>query len=189
MDAEVRDEPSSILSRDLPLARRHPRFRARHGGGLFEEVGHELEGHRQGPRLLGRGHHPPRTRQGPRDRGDLPAGLRPLPGTCSPGASNGSSASPAPTLGSAASTRRPTRPSSSSTSIVSGRKAAGSRISCRCCPGSPGTWYQVQGLLRDLKREGKAHPRGQTRAARWFPGAISPIQPDPEGDRRNPAQS
>jgi ATP-dependent DNA helicase RecG len=29
---------------------------------------------------------------------------------------------------------------------------------------------QVQNLLRDLKRDGKAHPEGKTKGARWFPG-------------------
>lgn len=29
---------------------------------------------------------------------------------------------------------------------------------------------QVQNLLRELKAEGKAHPRGKTKGARWFPG-------------------
>lgn len=28
----------------------------------------------------------------------------------------------------------------------------------------------VQTLMRELKQEGRAHPRGKTRAARWFPG-------------------
>ena len=34
---------------------------------------------------------------------------------------------------------------------------------------------QVQNFLRELKNEGKAHPVGKTRGARWFPG------PHPEG--------
>lgn len=29
---------------------------------------------------------------------------------------------------------------------------------------------QVQNLLRELKAEGKAHPKGKTKGARWFPG-------------------
>jgi ATP-dependent DNA helicase RecG len=29
---------------------------------------------------------------------------------------------------------------------------------------------QVQNLLRELKRDGQAHPVGRTKAARWFPG-------------------
>jgi ATP-dependent DNA helicase RecG len=29
---------------------------------------------------------------------------------------------------------------------------------------------QVQNLLRELKREGRAHPSGRTKGARWFPG-------------------
>jgi ATP-dependent DNA helicase RecG len=32
------------------------------------------------------------------------------------------------------------------------------------------TSVQVQNLLRDLKREGKAHSIGRTKAARWYPG-------------------
>jgi ATP-dependent DNA helicase RecG len=28
----------------------------------------------------------------------------------------------------------------------------------------------IQNLLRELKRSGQAHPRGRTKAARWFPG-------------------
>lgn len=32
------------------------------------------------------------------------------------------------------------------------------------------TRYQVSTLLRELKAGGLAHPRGQTRAARWYPG-------------------
>ncbi len=35
---------------------------------------------------------------------------------------------------------------------------------------------QVQNLLRELKKEGHAHPIGRTKAARWFPG------PAPESD-------
>lgn len=33
---------------------------------------------------------------------------------------------------------------------------------------------QVQNLLRELKRDGKAHPVGKTKAARWYPGPASP---------------
>jgi ATP-dependent DNA helicase RecG len=33
---------------------------------------------------------------------------------------------------------------------------------------------QVQNLLRELKRDGVAHPVGRTKAARWFPGPESP---------------
>lgn len=29
---------------------------------------------------------------------------------------------------------------------------------------------QVKTLMRALKDEGRAHPRGRTRAARWYPG-------------------
>ena len=35
---------------------------------------------------------------------------------------------------------------------------------------------QVQNLLRELKRDGRARPVGRTKAARWFPGPV------PEGD-------
>lgn len=37
---------------------------------------------------------------------------------------------------------------------------------------------QVQNLLRELKRDGQAHPIGRTRAARWFPGPA----PEATGD-------
>jgi ATP-dependent DNA helicase RecG len=37
---------------------------------------------------------------------------------------------------------------------------------------------QVQNLLRELKRDGLAHPVGRTRAARWFPGLGHTRPPD-----------
>lgn len=37
------------------------------------------------------------------------------------------------------------------------------------------TRNQVQDLLKELRREGKTHPVGTTRSARWYPGGESPI--------------
>ncbi|MCC6908124.1 MAG: putative DNA binding domain-containing protein [Phycisphaerales bacterium] len=37
------------------------------------------------------------------------------------------------------------------------------------------TRNQVQDLLKELRREGKTHPVGATRSARWYPGGESPI--------------
>jgi ATP-dependent DNA helicase RecG len=41
---------------------------------------------------------------------------------------------------------------------------------------------QIQVLLRELVKEGKAHVRGATRAGRWFPGT-APVDCNLKGDK------
>jgi ATP-dependent DNA helicase RecG len=47
---------------------------------------------------------------------------------------------------------------------------------CKVLPGL--SYAQVQRLVRELREEGRAHPEGRTKGARWFPG------PNPDGEPR-----
>jgi ATP-dependent DNA helicase RecG len=41
--------------------------------------------------------------------------------------------------------------------------------------------FQIQSLIRELKREGRIAKNGKTNAARWFPAAHAPFSPNPGG--------
>lgn len=48
---------------------------------------------------------------------------------------------------------------------------------------------QVRTLLRELRSEGKAHPRGTTRTALWYPGPDAPGEGVPEKPNPNPIRT
>ncbi len=60
-------------------------------------------------------------------------------------------------------------------------KVAGSKLEelCQVLPALPST--QVQSLLKTLKRRGKVHSRGQTKAGLWFPGP-APLSNEPDAN-------